>query len=117
VPHFEMPASLGLTEAIGNAGERKIEPQSPTLRQVGGPTEDDVIGPYYRRCAPYRAKISPALAPGKVLVISGRIWSFRLKRPIADSILDVWQANTDGHYDNEDLAAGELIHQPCPCSM
>jgi catechol 1,2-dioxygenase len=109
------PASLielKLTEAIGNIGEHSISQERQAARKERDPTEDDVIGPYYRRGAPYRAKISPPMASGEVLVISGRVWSFHSKRPIRDCLLDVWQANADGHYDNEDQA-----HPPAPHSF
>jgi protocatechuate 3,4-dioxygenase beta subunit len=105
----ELPAEFKLTEAVGNAGEHTMAPHQLAARRQRDPTEDDVIGPYYRRHAPFRAKISPPMAPGDVLVISGRVWSFRSKGPIRDCLLDVWQANADGHYDNDDPA-----HPPKP---
>lgn len=74
------------------------------LRTTQHPTEDDVIGPYYRRGAPFRAKITPPMAAGDTLLISGTAWSARLRHPIGHCLLDVWQANVGGHYDNEDPA-------------
>jgi len=105
----EVPADFRLTEAIGNAGEHAFSPEHLALRRSGDLTEDDVIGPYYRRHAPFRAKISPAMAVGDVIVITGRVWSFRKKTPIGGCLLDVWQADAAGHYDNEDSA-----HPPKP---
>src|SRR5438270_775758 len=32
-------------------------------------TEDNILGPYYRAGAPFRAKITPPLEPGKTLLI------------------------------------------------
>src|SRR5271170_3835458 len=37
-------------------------------------TEDNILGPFYRSGAPFRAKITPPLEAGTVLVISGRVW-------------------------------------------
>lgn len=99
---FTLPTAFNVTEALGNAGEHSMSSQQLALRKASDPTEDDVIGPYYRRRAPYRAKISPPMSPGEVLIISGRVWSFHSKRPIRDCLLDVWQANANGHYDNDD---------------
>jgi catechol 1,2-dioxygenase len=65
-------------------------------------TEDNILGPYYRAGAPYRAKVTPPLEPGTVLVISGRVWAHDTKRPLANARLDVWQANSKGRYDNDD---------------
>jgi protocatechuate 3,4-dioxygenase beta subunit len=97
-----LSADAKVTEAVGNLGEHSITSEHLALRKASDPTEDDVIGPYYRRHAPYRAKVSPPMAPGEVLVISGRVWSFHFKRPVRDCLLDVWQADSEGHYDNED---------------
>jgi hypothetical protein len=67
----KLPDGFRVTEAIGNAGEHSMTADNLAFRQVGDPTEDDVIGPYYRKRAPYRAKISPPMAAGETLVISG----------------------------------------------
>jgi catechol 1,2-dioxygenase len=67
-------------------------------------TEDNILGPYYREGAPFRAKVTPPLEPGKVLIIKGRVWGFDTRRPLASTVLDVWQANAKGRYDNDDPA-------------
>jgi catechol 1,2-dioxygenase len=69
-----------------------------------GLTEDNILGPFYRAGAPYRAKITPPLEKGTVLVVSGRIWGFDTRKPLAGAVLDIWQANADGRYDNDDPA-------------
>jgi catechol 1,2-dioxygenase len=66
------------------------------------PTEDNILGPFYRKGAPYRAKITPPLEPGVVLVIRGRVWGHDTKKPLASATLDIWQANAKGRYDNDD---------------
>ncbi|MDH3717058.1 MAG: hypothetical protein OES79_02945 [Planctomycetota bacterium] len=65
-------------------------------------TEDNILGPFHRAGAPYRAKITPPLASGKVLVVQGRVWGLDTRRPLAGAVLDVWQANAAGRYDNDD---------------
>lgn len=90
---------LRVTESIGNVGEVTAGAWALAARE---PTEDDVIGPYYRAGAPYRAKLSPPLVAGETLLIAGRVWDVRSRRPVPACILDVWQANAEGHYDNED---------------
>jgi catechol 1,2-dioxygenase len=64
------------------------------------PTQSNSEGPYYRRGAPYRAKITPPGEPGKVLLIRGRVWGSDSHRPLPHTVLEVWQANADGRYDN-----------------
>ncbi|HEV3260894.1 MAG TPA: hypothetical protein VG013_28845 [Gemmataceae bacterium] len=66
------------------------------------PTEDNILGPFYREGAPYRAKITPPLEAGVVLVITGRVWGHDTKKPLVHATLDIWQANAKGRYDNDD---------------
>jgi len=66
------------------------------------PTEDNILGPYYRSGAPFRAKITPPLEPGTVLVVSGRVWGHDTRKPLTSAVLDIWQANAIGRYDNDD---------------
>lgn len=65
------------------------------------PTEDNIQGPFYRKSAPYRAKISPPLASGTVMVISGRVWGYDSKKPLQNAMIDIWHADDEGHYDND----------------
>jgi catechol 1,2-dioxygenase len=67
-------------------------------------TEDNILGPFYRGGAPYRAKITPPLVKGTALLVSGRVWSFKSREPLAGAVLDIWQADADGRYDNDDPA-------------
>lgn len=57
------------------------------------PTVSRDIGPFYRSGAPYRAKLTPPFEPGTVLVVTGRIWSFETKKPLANASLDLWQVD------------------------
>ena len=66
------------------------------------PTEDNILGPYYREGAPFRAKVTPPLAKGTPMLIRGRVWGFDTKKPLAGAMLDIWQADADGRYDNDD---------------
>jgi len=92
--------SLGAYAAVLQ-GEQRAQ-QGLNLGDKVQPTEDNIIGPYYRAGAPFRAKVTPPLEPGTVLVISGRVWGFDTKKPLARAVLDVWQANAQGRYDNDD---------------
>ena len=72
-------------------------PANPVLKV----TESNILGPFHRSGAPFRGKVTPPLEPGKVLLISGRVWSYQTKKPLANAILDIWQANDAGRYDND----------------
>jgi catechol 1,2-dioxygenase len=65
-------------------------------------TEDNILGPFYRSGAPFRGKVTGPLEPGTVLLVSGRVWGFDTRQPLTSAIIDVWQANADGRYDNDD---------------
>src|SRR5205814_5726423 len=77
-------------------------PAPPAREAELVPTEDNILGPYYRKGAPFRAKVTPPLEAGTVLLIAGRVWGHDTKKPLAGAVLDVWQANADGRYDNDD---------------
>ncbi|MBX9694151.1 MAG: hypothetical protein K2Z81_17340 [Cyanobacteria bacterium] len=72
-------------------------------------TEENILGPFHRAGAPFRAKISPPLAPGTAVVVSGTVWSYKTKKPLPHTTIDVWHASEAGRYDNDDPA-----HPPRP---
>jgi catechol 1,2-dioxygenase len=57
------------------------------------PTVSREEGPFYRRGAPFRAKMTPPFEPGTVLVVTGRIWSYATKKPLPAASLDLWQVD------------------------
>ncbi len=65
-------------------------------------TEDNILGPFHRKGAPFRGKVTPPLEPGLVVVIHGRVFGHDTKRPLTNAVLDIWQANHQGRYDNDD---------------
>jgi len=99
------------TPQTGEAGEytRFLSAQrtpapaaAPAKADKWAPTEDCILGPFYRKGAPFRAKITPPLEAGVVLLISGRVWGYDTRKPLAGATLDIWQANATGRYDNDD---------------
>jgi protocatechuate 3,4-dioxygenase beta subunit len=67
-----------------------------------GLTRRSQEGPFYRAGAPYRCKVSPPLAEGVCLVITGRVWGFDSKKPVPHAVIDLWHADVHGEYDNAD---------------
>lgn len=57
------------------------------------PTVARELGPFYRKGAPYRAKLTPPFEPGTVLVVTGRVWSYATKKPLPNTTLDLWQVD------------------------
>lgn len=105
-----LPAYAAPTETSGSLGayaavvQQNPAPAAPPPAQPANwaATEPNILGPYHRPRAPYRAKITPPLEPGTVLVIKGRVWGLDTRRPLSGAVIDIWQANAQGRYDNDD---------------
>ena len=64
-----------------------------------------LVGPFYRAGAPFRERgtsIAGGDSPGVRVRISGRVIDFENKNPIGGAVLDIWQAATNGLYENQD---------------
>lgn len=72
-------------------------------------TADNIEGPYYKAGAPERTNLVPPGMRGEALTLRGRVLAADCKTPIAGALVDLWQANADGHYDN-DGSAGMDAH-------
>jgi protocatechuate 3,4-dioxygenase beta subunit len=68
----------------------------------GDPDEtiDQTEGPFYTPRTPRRRSLLEPGMPGKRLVISGRVITTDC-RPLAGALLDFWQADAGGAYDND----------------
>lgn len=65
----------------------------------------NVEGPLYREEAPLQqtpGKLCEIDEPGDILIMHGKVVSVTDGRPIPNALLDVWQANAKGDYENED---------------
>jgi len=67
-------------------------------------TDVDQLGPYYRADAPFRTDLNITHAAGVPLVIRGQVFGPDCVTPIARALLDPWQADDDGIYDNATAA-------------
>lgn len=89
--------------AAGGPGQgRAVLTDSLAAPSKFTPTEDNILGPYHRDNAPFRGKVTPPLEPGELLVVRGRVWGADTRKPLAGALLDIWQANAKGRYDNDD---------------
>lgn len=64
-----------------------------------------LVGPFYRANAPLRprgASIVSADTKGERARITGRVYDLATSAPIVGAMLDVWQAATNGLYENQD---------------
>ncbi len=65
------------------------------------PTFVDGGGPYYQPDTPLRRQIAPTTHNGEKLVVSGKVLAKDCTTPLSNVIVDVWQANESGNYDDE----------------
>ena len=68
-------------------------------------TAPNVVGPLYREDVPFMDNPGAMVEdnePGEHVLISGRVVSAGTNEPLAGAVLDLWQTNAEGKYENED---------------
>ena len=90
--------------AVGPAVLRRGWAQSnarptPSCGDGAGITAAQTEGPYWKPASPARASLIEPGLPGTRLIIEGAVLDTGC-RPIAGAVIDVWQADDAGHYDN-----------------
>jgi len=102
-----LPASVALAacggrtlEAIarGTAAAQEME-LTPACDPDGSTTRAQTEGPYFARNSPQRRSLIDAGVNGTRLVLAGSVLS-RQCQPVAGVLLDFWQADDAGTYDN-----------------
>jgi protocatechuate 3,4-dioxygenase beta subunit len=83
--------------AAASAGPLQVTPSCDDGDE--DPTDAQTEGPYFTPRSPRRRAIVPAGAPGTRLTLTGRVLS-RDCRPVPRALLDFWQADARGAYDN-----------------
>ncbi|WP_423835427.1 dioxygenase [Streptomyces tubbatahanensis] len=77
---------------------RRLEP-TPTCDDGDDPTPPQIEGPYFKPNSPERDAIVPPGTQGTELTVSGFVFGTGCE-PLADVLLDWWQADPNGAYDN-----------------
>jgi protocatechuate 3,4-dioxygenase beta subunit len=102
------PIALAAPSFIGAAcadatGSGAIDTSQPTLACDDGDDDDATLaqteGPYFTPNSPERQSLLTAGVDGTTLVITGFVVS-RSCTPVNGALLDFWQADEDGNYDN-----------------
>lgn len=75
-------------------------PPTPACGPDSAPTASQTEGPYYSRRSPQRTSLLEAGVSGERLVLGGKVLGTDCK-PIANALLDFWQADAQGAYDND----------------
>jgi len=90
-------AALAIPEAAFAQGDL---PATPACHDDDAPTLRETEGPYFKPRSPQRADLREPGIAGRPLDLSGFVLS-RACRPVAGALIDVWQANDQGLYDND----------------
>ena len=64
------------------------------------PTPWCELGPFYKRQAPHGSMLRGAHDPGMPLAVAGSVYDVNGEL-LLDAILEIWQTDNAGHYDNE----------------
>jgi len=64
------------------------------------PTTTDILGPFYRPNAPFRKNLNPFGFAGSILDLSGTVLKDDGKTPAKKCLVEIWQNQQDGFYDN-----------------
>jgi len=62
-------------------------------------TKSDMLGPFYKENAPFKQRLGEGIE-GERLIITGKVMDMRCQQ-LKGAILDIWQANSTGEYDNK----------------
>src|SRR5215831_13813456 len=72
---------------------------TPACHDGDAPTMRETEGPFFKPSSPERADLRAGRPPGRPLDVTGFVVS-RSCRPVSRALLDVWQADDGGRYDN-----------------
>jgi protocatechuate 3,4-dioxygenase beta subunit len=91
-------------DATATSSEASSSPQAlaptPACTDDDEATIEQTEGPYFTPNSPERASLRDAGMSGTSLVVSGSVVSTQCQ-PVAQALLDFWQCDNDGIYDNE----------------
>jgi protocatechuate 3,4-dioxygenase beta subunit len=114
VNESELIAALEFLTEVGQAEEfhaladalaLSTAADNVTYEQSETGTLSNIPGPFYREGAPFLSpphRLAPEEEPGDVLVFMGTVADGTTGQPVSDVLLDVWQANAQGVYENQD---------------
>lgn len=96
-PERTTPAAPSLAEAPPVA--QRTLPPTPECREPAEATVAQTAGPFFKPSSPRRVSLIEPGMTGMRLVLAGRVLT-RSCRPVAGALVDFWQADANGVYDN-----------------
>jgi protocatechuate 3,4-dioxygenase beta subunit len=106
---FIEASALALPAVLVACGEDEDQTSAPAARRLAptpacddddDPTPEQTEGPYFKPDSPRRRSLLEPGVTGTQLVLAGRVLSEEC-RPVRRALLDFWQADGEGNYDNE----------------
>jgi len=91
-------AATAVTSTPVAGGVTALEP-TPSCGADEQPTPAQTEGPYFKPSSPEKADLAADVNKGTHLVVTGSVLSTAC-RPVGRALIDVWQADADGEYDN-----------------
>jgi protocatechuate 3,4-dioxygenase beta subunit len=73
---------------------------TPGCREGDGPTIAQIEGPYFTPDAPLKRDLAADVSTGEPVLIGGFVLDVRC-RPVSRALVQLWQANQTGAYDNQ----------------
>ncbi len=98
-PSASPAASIRPESASAIPRTTPVATPEPDCRAPAAPTSAQTEGPFFKAGSPERASLVETGMPGTRLVLTGSVLS-RSCAPIGGALLDVWQADANGTYDN-----------------
>lgn len=98
-PRRALLAGLMTLPALAGAARAQIIPPTPACRGQGDPTLEQTEGPYFKLRSPERKSLIEPGVDGDRLILSGFVLT-RTCQPVAGAMVDIWQADNYGQYDN-----------------
>jgi protocatechuate 3,4-dioxygenase beta subunit len=92
-------AATGLVLATGALAQRELAP-TPSCHDGDEPTLPETEGPFFKPKSPRRSDLREPGIAGRPVELSGVVLT-RACRPVAGVLVDLWQADDAGDYDNK----------------
>ncbi|MCT4623526.1 MAG: hypothetical protein N4A46_07875 [Schleiferiaceae bacterium] len=86
--------------AIGISTFGKVKPIEGEKFKGDCQTTNDILGPFYRVGSPKRSSLLNAGIKGAELQIAGQVFGKDCIKPLAGYLVEIWQCDTEGNYDN-----------------
>lgn len=104
-PGDAAPSTFASSQESATPGEvASTVTTTPQLDAICRRTAKNIEGPFFRASAPFRANIVPVGTPAsQVFRLRGRVLDAGCK-PLADAIVEFWQADKSGAYDHRGFA-------------